>query len=228
MPKHKAPRKKRPGARGSGQAKSNLDGPATNSKLWNTTSQTWPMFNNTLKKDNTVHRFIQTTDLGTVVSSSTTLPVFYARAFTFTDVQQYASFAVIFDQYRIAEIEVWFNPGNISSSYNTGTSGYIYTATDYDDDTAWTQTSQAQQYTNVMMGPPNLGHYRRWKPHVAEALYSGAFTSYGNITAPWIDMGSTGVKHYAFKAALGTASSSNTAYSCSLTARIHFECRNVF
>jgi len=210
-------------------ARSSLDGPATNSRTWNIMSQTMPMFNNTLKKDNSVHKFIQTTDLTTVFTSSTTNPVGYARSFTFADLAQYTSFSTIFDQYKITDIEVWLSPGfTNSSSFTPGTSGYLYTVTDYDDDTTPSSVTNLQQYTNCIMTPGFMGHYRRWKPHVAEALYSGAFSSYGNISAPWIDIASNSVKHYGFKAMVAPAASSATVVSYQLTMRLHFECRNVF
>lgn len=117
------------------------------------------------------------------------------------------------------------------STAAVGVSGMCYTVTDYDDDTTPSVASSnaLQQYTNMMMGPPNNGHYRKWKPHVAEALYGGgAFTSYGNIKAPWIDMASPSVKHYGFKAFVSTASNTGTVQPFDMTFRMHFECRNVF
>jgi len=205
-------------------------GPATNSKLWNAAAQQWPNFNNTLKKDNSIHKFVQLVDLNTVLTTNTSANIMYSRAFTFADLSQVSSFATLFDQYRITDLEIWLNPGlSNSSSFAPGTGGYVYTVTDYDDDANLASPSTALQYTNVMQGPANMGHYRRWKPHVAEALYGGgAFTSYGNIKAPWIDMSSTTVKHYGFKAIATTAPNSGSVVSYSLTVRFHFECRNVF
>jgi cellobiose phosphorylase len=153
----------------------------------------------------------------------------YARSFTFTDLAQYSSFSAIFDQYRITDIEVWLIPGLSTSALQSGVSGNYYTVTDYDDDTTPTSSTALTQYTNVMQTPLNQGQYRRWKPHVAEALYGGgAFTSYGNIPAPWIDVASNSVKHYGFKAISAGAASSGTVISFQLIVRIHFECRNVF
>lgn len=226
MPKSNTRRKGRHGKRQ--EQASSLVSARVQSKLWNVTSQPWPSFNNTLKRDNSVHHFIQTTDLGTVITSSTVGAVFYARAFTFTDITQSSTLGSLFDQYRISEIETWLIPGNVASSQGFGSGSYVYTATDYDDDTAWSTLAQAQQYTNLMQGGYNNGHYRKWKPHVAEALFAGTFTGYGNIKAPWIDVASSSVKHYGFKAAVSTAANSNVVQTYSLTVRIHFECRNVF
>jgi hypothetical protein len=211
------------------QAKSSLNSPAINSKLWNAAAQQWPAFNNTLKKDNSIHKFVQLIDLNTVITSNTSANVAYSRAFAFNDLPQVTSLQTLFDQYRITDIEVWLNPGiQAGSTYNPGTSGYMYTVTDYDDAANLASPSAALQYTNVMQGPSQMGHYRKWKPHVAEALYGGAFTSFGNIAAPWIDMASPGVQHYGFKAITTAASSSSNVTSWSLTVRYHFETRNVF
>jgi hypothetical protein len=226
--KHGGKAKRKP--RGKSQASSGMMGPATNSQLWNAVSQQWPHFNNTLKKDNSIHKFVQLIDLNTVMVTSSTVAVAYSRAFTFADLPQQSTIASLFDQYKITEIEVWFNPGQTnSSSFTPGTSGYVYTVTDYDDAASLTSNTQALQYTNVMQSPSNMGHYRRWKPHVAEALYgSGAFTSYGNISAPWIDMASPNVQHYGFKAFATAATNTASQVSYSLTVRFHFETRNVF
>lgn len=209
---------------------SSLDGPATKTMLWNAQAQPMPCMHNTLKKDNKIHRFIQSSNLTTVLTSNTSAFQGYARSFTFSDLVQATSFQTIFDQYRITDLEVWLIPGYTnSSSFTPGVSGQLYTVTDYDDDTTPSSSNNLLQYTNVMQGPPILGHYRRWKPHVAEALYGGgAFTSYGNIPAPWIDMSSSSVKHYGFKAGVDPAGSSGSVVSYGLNIRIHFECRNVF
>jgi hypothetical protein len=210
------------------EAKSSLEGPLQNSRTWNVLSMQMPMFNNTLKKDNSVHNFIQTTDLNTVFTSSGTVPQYYARSFTLNDVAQVGSFQSLFDQYRIKEIEVWLVPGLNASTSIQGTSSTLTTVTDYDDDNTPTSLTALQQYTNATVTQSTNGHYRRWKPHVAEALYSGAFTSYGNITAPWIDIASSGVKHYGFKAGVNTSASGSATVSFQLIFRIHFQCRNVF
>jgi hypothetical protein len=231
MPKgNKSGRKAKGKRRAKSQAPSGMMGPATNSQLWNAVSQQWPRFNNTLKKDNSIHKFVQLIDLNTVLVTNSTVAVAYSRAFTFADLPQQSTIASLFDQYKITDIEVWFNPGlTNSSSFAPGTAGYVYTVTDYDDDSNLPSSAQALQYTNVMQSPANMGHYRRWKPHVAEALYgSGAFSSYGNIKAPWIDMASPNVKHYGFKAYATAATNTASQVSYSLTVRFHFETRNVF
>jgi hypothetical protein len=183
-----------------------------------------PGFNNTLKKDNSVHRFIQTTDLGAVFATSAVLPTFYARSFAYTDVIQYTSYQALFDQYKIDEIEIWMQAGQAGNN-NANTYPTWYSAIDYDSDSAASALSTLQQYTNVITTPLTQGHYFRFKPHVAEALYSGAFTSYGNIKSPWIDSASPGVKHYGFTVGVNVTPA---AVQMNMVIRLHFSTRNVF
>lgn len=205
----------------SGQSSLTERGTAT--AVWNTYSQQFPHYNNTLKKDNAVHRFIQSLDFGAVLTTSTTLPTFYARSFTFNDVQQVSSFTAVFDQYRIDELELWLYP-DVSNSASTTNPTY-YSAIDYDDANAPTALGSLQQYTNVIETTMNNGHYMRFRPHVAIAAYSGAFTSFMNQKSNWIDSGSPGVQHYGIKAGFNiTGSTVNIRLMC----RIHFSCRNVF
>lgn len=211
-----------------GSKTSNFGGRSASSKVWNVNNQQMPLYNGVQKKDNSIHRFIQTTDLNTVVASNTTGPTFFSRSFTLNDITQVSSFQTIFDQYRITEIETWLMPGLSNLNVNVGASNTLYSVIDYDDDASPPSIAALQQYTNCIVTNPSNGHYRRWKPHVAEALYSGAFTSYGNIKAPWIDMASPSVKHYGLKAGMTAAPSTSSIVSLQLIIRVHFECRNVF
>jgi hypothetical protein len=183
-----------------------------------------PSFNNTLKRDNNIHHFIQTIDVGQFATTSNAVPQFFARAFTYNDVQQVASFQALFDQYRINEIELWISP--INNTATIATSGPTwYSVIDYDDATAPSSLAALQQYTNVITTPLNNGHYIRFRPHVANALYGGAFTAFGNIAAPWIDSASPGVQHYGFK--MGT-NITPTVVNFNMQIRMHFSTRNVF
>jgi len=203
---------------------SSLNARPTGSKTWNVAASPMPMFNNTPKKDNSVHNFIQTVDLGTVLSTSNTVPTFFARAFTYNDLQQVASFQALFDQYRFKEVELWIQVTNNTASI--ASAGPVwYSVIDYDDATAPTGLASLQQYTNVITTPINQGHYVRFRPHVAEALYGGAFTAFGNIPAPWIDSASPGVQHYGIKIGFNVTPS---AVTVGMIMRFHFQTRNVF
>jgi hypothetical protein len=226
MPKHKQNKGRRSHDSGKNRSQgSSLSARGSSTKIWNISAQAMPAYNNTLKKDNSVHRFIQTTDNGVVFSSNASIPTFYARAFTFGDVVQQSSFATLFDQYKIAEVEVWISPVISAASASVPAPVTWYSVVDYDDATSPTALSTFQQYTNVVTTPTTSGHYIRFKPHVAESLYSGAFTSFGNIKAPWIDVASPSVQHYGIKVGCNVSA---TTINFQLQMRLHFECRNVF
>jgi len=231
MPKHHGSQANRPhnrvqrgrthsGARGG----SSLTARGSTTRTWNVAMNPMPAFNNTLKRDNMVHNFIQTIDLGQILTTNNAVPTFFARNFSFNDLQQVASFQALFDQYRITEVELWAQP--INNSATVATSGPTwYSVVDYDDSATPSSLAALQQYTNVITTPLNNGHYVRFKPHVAEALYGGAFTAFGNITAPWIDSASPGVQHYGFKMGVNVTP---PTVNFNMVIRLHFQCRNTF
>lgn len=182
-----------------------------------------PEFNNTLKNDNKVHRFIQSLDFGQIFTTSTTLPTFFARSFSLNDVQQVTSFQSLFDQYRIDQLELWLYC-DTAASINT-TNPIYYSVVDYDDANTPSALGSLQQYTNVIQTTLHDGHYMRFQPHIAAAVYSGAFTSFSNRKSDWIDSGSPGVQHYGIKVGVNVTASQ---ISLRLQCRIHFSCRNVF
>jgi len=205
-------------------AASSLTARGSTTRTWNVAMNPMPGFNNTLKKDNSVHNFIQTIDLGQILTTNNAATTFFARAFTFNDIQQVASFQALFDQYNIVEIELWIQPINNTATIATSGPSW-YSVIDYDDAATPTGLASLQQYTNVITTPLNNGHYVRFKPHVAEALYGGAFTAFGNIAAPWIDSASPGVQHYGFKMGVNATP---TVVNFNMMMRYHFRTRNVF
>jgi len=173
---------------------------------------------------NQVFKFTQSwTDPNHAVSS-VTVPTFTASTFTMGSLDQVASLAAVFDQYRMDEVEVWLNPQASSQGTATSTDGLFSSVIDYDDSNALTTVNQAYDYTNVLTTSGCSGHYRRFKPHVAIAAYSGAFTSFANQESPWIDFASTGVQHYGLKTAW-TATTAVCKYD--LIVRYHMSCRNI-
>jgi hypothetical protein len=226
----KSKRKKKSGERARGssqgnQGKSSLTAQGTDTRLWNVNAQPWPGFHNTLKKDNSVHRFIQMVDFGVVLTASTIAIAGYGVSFKLTNLPQQTTFTALFDQYRIDEIELWFEPQVIDVVLTTAPAK-IYSAIDYDDAGTPSSINAMMQYTNCNIGSASQGHYVRFRPHVAIAAYgSGAFSSYSNRSAMWIDAGSPSVEHYGFKAVIPIGT---VGYSVTLNARFHVSCRNVF
>jgi len=162
--------------------------------VWNAESQPTPHLNAVRPSDNVIHRFVQTADAGTVLTSSASVPVFQGVNFTLSGMPNASNYTALFDQYKIECIECWFYP---AASNNGGHTGTLYTAVDYDSSSAPASITAIQAYSNVVTAPiATTGHYHRFRPHVAVAAYSGAFTSFQNQESPWIDCSSNTVQHY--------------------------------
>jgi len=80
------------------------------------------------------------------------------------------------------------------------------------------------EYPGVVKTEAVKQHVHTFVPSVAAAAYSGAFTSYMNVVAPWIESSSSSVQHYGVKYAL-TISPATFAYD--VTARVHFQFKTV-
>jgi len=186
-----------------------------------------PGFINTQKKDNKIYEFVQLTNFGTVITTSNVATVGYARAWMLSDLVQASSFTAIFDQYRLAKCEVWFTPesgSNLTPVANI--KGSMYSAVDYDDDTSTNLPATLQQKENCISAPFQNGHHWIYVPHVAMAAYSGAFSSFANVSAPWIDVASASVKHYGIKAVVDATTNAGDIL-VQIQARFTFQFRNV-
>lgn len=166
----------------------------------------------------------QTACTTAAITSSTTVPVLYATYFAVSAIDQISSLAAVFDQYRILTIEWWTQPRN-SESFGAGVNpGIFATAVDYDDANSPAAAPEIYDYENALIGNGTSVHYHRWHPHAATAMYAGAFTSYGNVTSPWIDMASTTVQHYGIKASW---TPTDVAFVMDVVVRYHVQFRNV-
>lgn len=207
---------------GRGRSKSRGSSKGILTKTWSL-SDPWPKAG--LKHpDNQIYRFVQETENQAWVTTSTVAAVFTTYAPVLSGVPLASSLTAVFDQYRIPTIEVWYVP---RTAYGTGPTvnyGMVTTVVDYDDSSALTSTTQALAYSNACTTSGNQGHYRKFTPHVAVAAYSGVFTSFANETAPWIDVASSSVIHFGWKAA---HTATDQAYVWDLVTRYVIEFRNV-
>jgi hypothetical protein len=138
---------------------------------------------------------------GVLMTTSTVVDVKAALSFALSAFNGYTNFTSLFDQYRFDQLEVWIEPVNTT----TAVFGVVATAIDLDDaNTPGTFVSVAD-HQGALIGEGQGGRYHKWKPHMAVATYSGAFTSYGNMPAGWIDAASPSVQHFGLKAAAGTS-----------------------
>jgi len=178
--------------------------------------------------DNGIYKFVQMSERAPWLTGSSPANSYIGTAFASTDIVQFSSFSAVFDQYRIQEIEAWIFPVNPSAPTGAAVNrGELSTVIDYDDSNAPSSVAQLQEYQNCITAPGILGQYRRFKPHVATAAYSGVFTSFANMTNQWIDCASTGVSYFALKAAITGADAAGDALVFNLLLRIHVEFRNV-
>jgi len=171
--------------------------------------------------NNKPYLVLQGSEIGNVLTISASVAAFGSIGFTLTLLDQASAFASVFDQYRIRLIETWMIPQFASS--NQQVTNWC-TVEDYDDATALTTYAAALDYTNVMSTPLSDGHYRRFVPHIAVAAFSGSFSSFENVVAPWIDAASSAVAHYGIKTA---SLASGAAGAVIMNARLHVQFRNV-
>lgn len=179
-------------------------------------------------KLNKVYDFIQFIDGGSLstpgpIATSTTLNTNVAWYFTLNQLTQAASFGALFDQYRIAMVEVCLKTRVNSQTSLTSNSGILFCYEDFDD-AALPTLGTAEQRANAQFSAGYESQVHRFVPHVANAVYSGAFTSFGNVTAPWIDCSSLTVQHYGLKAVWTPTSS---IMNWDVLARLHVQFRNV-
>jgi len=144
--------------------------------------------------------------------------------FVLSNISGYASFATVFDQYRLRCVSVTFSPRATAVYSATDIQPRLWTCFDYDDATAIAR-SAVEQYDSCVLSPPGTGVVRTIVPRMALAAYSGAFTSYANVEDQWLDISSVNVQHYGVKFVIeaGAAAQTNlVAYALSYTAYWEF------
>jgi len=150
--------------------------------------------------------------------SITPLPItFVGRAFSFviSTFSSATAYLATFDQYMIREIEVWLESSAVLTNEISGT---LITAIDLDDAVIPPAASNVGSKQGSITSSANTGHYHRWQPHVAVAVYSGAFTSFGNTPMQWCDSASPLIQHYGLKLAY-TADVGATPHNLRLSVR---------
>jgi len=193
------------------------------SGTWNVLSQADPTYNHVQLLDNKPYTIQQTVNYTTVFTSSTSLPTYYAKTFLMSDISQSSQLLSVFDQYRIDHI--WLKLVPAVSATSAYVASQWYSVLDYDDGSTPTSISQLTQYANCITTGTIAAHYRHLTPHIAVAAYSGAFTSFKNEVADWIDSASPTVQHYGLKAGVDAT---NNTISFTLYATFQLSFRNVF
>jgi hypothetical protein len=195
--------------------------------LWSIRGEHKPGFTNSGMRDNLPYRISQITDQGTILTTSSTSDVFYAKSFQASDLDQYSTLASVFDQYKIDSVEVWITP-SYQDITGPNPNSYYFTAIDYDDAQNFTSIAQIRQVPNCTDTSSYEGVYRKFVPH--SALVSGgnlsvAGNGLANIPATWQDVAYNGVPHFGLKI---VAKASNVTTTFSLQTRMNLSFRNVF
>jgi hypothetical protein len=173
---------------------------------------------------NKTFTMVQTAPQVVTFTSSAALATFSFISFYFGLMDNVAAWATVFDQYRVAMLQVTFRPRMTFESASTANTGTFITVVDVDDSTALTTIAGAMDYANAIVGRGLDEQTRTFVPHAALAAYSGAFTSYANVGPVWIDCASTGVLHYGVKTAWSVT---DAVYTIDATTRVLLEFRNV-
>jgi hypothetical protein len=149
--------------------------------------------------DSRIIRMVKAVDKGTVTGTAADL--FGSITFTLNDLSEVTSITNLYDQYRIDKIDAYFLPLNqpVNSGVTALASGMLVTAVDYDDNGTPGSLAVVLNYDNVKVHPAGQSHTISFVPHIATAAYSGAFTSYANMSSQWIDAVSNTVVHYGLK-----------------------------
>jgi hypothetical protein len=210
-----------------GKGKSKQAGDKNDGEVFSTLSQTMPHMKMKFP-DNKPYKVCQTYEALALLTSSNVAFTNGAYFTNLNNITQVASFAALFDQYKIDKVEQWILPRNPSSA--TGAAvyrGLLYSVVDYDDASALSAASDYLGYANCVVSPATEGHYRVYKPHIAVAAYGGAFTSYNNKEPDWVDTGYPAVQHYGLKIGIGASDAAADEVVIDLVTRVHFEFRNL-
>jgi hypothetical protein len=161
---------------------------------------------------------------GVIVQANAT-PVFYLPVFTFNLIGDYSSLAAVFDQYKINMIEFILTPRLQDPGLTGSAVGYSYVVLDYDDASTPGSIPALTSYSNCITSSVAHPVRRCFRPRIAVAAYgAGAFTSYKNEAAGWIDMSSTAVPHFGVKCGVDPYLT-GTPQVFDSTTRFHVSCR---
>jgi len=161
-----------------------------------------------------------TTEL-TALTTSTTVPVASSYNFKLSDLFNYTSYTGCFDQYSIVEVVFRLLPQNNVAATSGARPNTLISLIDHDDSSGITSIGQAQEYSSNMTTTGMVGHTRVVQPRFANAVYAGAFTSFGNIRG-YIDAANASVQHYGVKIYAGQSQGQQYTYTVDCDYIVHF------
>jgi len=194
--------------------------------LWNVNNGYPPRFGRSNQFDNKIYNVIQMAGAQTAFTTNSATPAAYSTQVNAAYLNQFSSFAAIFDQYRIMEVEFWILPTN-STGLTSNSSGNLYTTIDYDDANVLTSVASALQYENVTVTPlQSTGVYRKFRPHQAVSAYQGTFAGFQNEKSQWNDCAYPNIQHFGLKT-IADPTPSATQVTIVIESRLWVQFRNV-
>jgi hypothetical protein len=165
--------------------------------------------------NNQVHKICRSVEFGSVITTSLVADTVYGLAFTLSDIGDVASWAAVFDQYRIRLIELWLSPSGA-----TGTPNDYVTAFDPNQSATPASFVAVDDYSNSKVSGGTASRYMRFRPGKRISNPTAGFMiDYDS----WLDTGSTSTPHYGFVSAFKISSTVVQQYT--LRARYHVEFR---
>jgi len=217
-----APRHGKKGRKGKDRAVSGLKRTMKHpDRVFSLEGSTMPQAN-LYSPDGAVFMVTQSNALASFLTASNTVTAFGNFAFQLNQVDQYASFQQVFDQYRVDWIECWLVPRVGTNTNNAANFGLLVSCIDYDDSNNLASYQAGCDYNNALQSSGLNGHYRKFKPRMAVAAYAGTFTSYGNQRS-WVDTSYPAVYWYGMKTAI-TAAGATPTFDLQWRALISFRC----
>lgn len=147
------------------------------------------------------------------ITASATVNVAPTYNFSLSDIDNANAFIGLFDQYRIDAVRFIIKPNNNAIGLVTNSTTSIvplYCVIDYDNTGTLASAVAARSYDNCVILTAGESLCRTFKPHVAVAAYSGAFSSFANQEDEWIDSDSSTVQHYGIKVFVPAATAAQT------------------
>ena len=147
--------------------------------------------------------------------------------FQLADIEKDPSFALLFQQYRIPEIEIFFRPMfRANPTTSTILIPQILLAVDPNDISSWGTVGEASSNDGLVVIDDQESFGIRFAPRVAVAAYNGAFSGFSTTDAPiWIDTSYNSVRHYGLKYAItgsGSAAGNDQAWNVSIRYTLEF------
>lgn len=145
-----------------------------------------------------VHSVWKNVDKGSIIAS-TTIAQTTVYTFSLGDVSDNTSYANVFDQFRIHQVQLIIVPDTIGS--NTTNVLPLSSVIDYDDASPLTSLSALYEYDNVLTTQVGQMHIRTFSPATAIPVYTGsAFSGYTQgPKSLWLDTASTSGVYYGVK-----------------------------